>query len=392
VENHHQKKNWKRRIIIRIMLTFLVLSPLLLYFGISVYQYRYNSPVKMPWVSWFGDPAHQVYVSWETEANSTGHVTYGLSLEDQTEFISSPTFSQIHHVILSGLIPNRTYFYSVYADAKVHGTGQFRTAPEDQTTPIRWAMTSDTQQPKFHKGGFPRLVEALAGQNYSFVTLSGDLVDEGRYKWNYDDFFATAAPLFKNTPFVPVVGNHDRYSDPNSWFHPYFINHENRSLFYYSFNYSMVHFTICHFTYAYESEFSDAQMNWLVNDLANAQNQTFRVIMFHCPIQGQAFYGNNTRLLTRILPLLEEYNVQLCVTGHEHSVQRTQLGNVTHYVVGTGGGAFDPGLRPHPEAQFMSITPAYLDVQASATEMTIRVTAPEGTILDTHTIPAGGNS
>lgn len=380
------------QIIKKALISILIFTPLLVFTGISYYQMVNDPPDKPGFVSWFDDPSHKVYIGWETATESNGTVYYGTSSQDLQSKMESPILKTIHHVNLTGLVPDTLYFYEIRLDPDniLHGQGQFRTAPLNQQTSFKWAISGDTQQPIAGEGHFSKVVKAVKDANYSFFSLVGDLVYDGSVKKAYNDFFNRSGPLFKTTPFIPVLGNHDNYEYPNTWFYKYFINNQSTGTprFFYSFNYSMVHFTIVHYTYGNPSDFTQAQLDWFKQDLQNAQDKPFRVVLWHCPIRGGSFFGPNTFLIEEILPLLEQYHVQLIIHGHEHSYQRWQLGNLTQIVVGVGGSAFDVGLRAQPGFQCGAASPGYLSVESSSSKLDLTALSPEGTILDHYIINA----
>lgn len=383
-------------IVLRTFLTFLVLSPIIAY-GLSSYiAYLNDSGVFKPWVSFYGDPAHEVYISWQTETAEAATVYYGTEPES---LVAGPTSEAIEsaHVNLTGLNANKRYFYEVRVSGEVIGTGEFRTAPEGYA-PFKFVMFSDTQQPKIAAGHHYRLARNIQAENYTFCAIAGDLVDDGSDYRHYNNFFQTASTYTDTIPLAPCIGNHDTKGEMHLWT-KYFKNAVNKlpstefenGQFYYSFNWSSVHFSVCHFTYGHSYDFTDAQMDWIEQDLQNSKDMPFRVVMFHCPIAGAGFFGRNYNLETQLLPILKTYNVTAVINGHEHHFERGffedpghEMGGVSYFILGGGGGAFDPGLSAQPETKIMTPTPCYTEVSADSTSIKFTTRTVEGKMIDTY--------
>ena len=293
---------------------------------------------------------------------------------------------KIHHVNLTSLTPDTKYYYEVRIEGQLFGSGEFRTAPSTYK-PFTWGMISDTQQ-NLGQGHYYRTARVLDTKNYAFVADVGDLVDEGDEIAYYNNFFTVSSQYFDTIPFVPVEGNHDAHQP--SLFQNYYINKVNKSQeqFYYSFNWSSVHFQICSFPYGRQSEITDAQMAWIKQDLANAQSMPFRVVLFHCPIIGSSFFGRNEVLIENVQPILLQYNVTAVIHGHEHHFERGHIGDMMYMILGGGGAIQDVGLRPQPEAEVLTISPCYTEVYATASSLTFTTLSLEGDILDSYTINA----
>ncbi|TFF95004.1 MAG: metallophosphoesterase family protein [Promethearchaeota archaeon] len=387
-EVNKNSRSLAKTIALKGALIFLIIMPIVSFFIISPYFYLHDSPEKKPWVSWFNDPHERVYISWETEEETKGVLKYGTDKDDWDVEITENKSSKIHHLSLTGLDPDTKYYYSVEVEGEEYGAGMFRTAPSGFKE-FTWVMISDTQQNlgPGHHYRVARVLEQKA-EDYSFIANVGDIVEQGADKRYYDNFFQIASHYFDKLPFVPVIGNHDDRSVDQ--FTEYFINQVNTSQdhFYYSFNWSNVHVCIPHFAHGSESEMTDVQLNWLENDLARAQDKTFIVVMFHCPVIGASFFGENEVLMKNVKPILEDYGVDAIIHGHEHHYERGHLGDIMYMILGGGGGAFDVGLRPLPETEILTASPCYTEVEAKKDTLTFSTFTLEGSLIDEYTIEA----
>jgi hypothetical protein len=294
------------------------------------------------------------------------------------------------------------YYYEIKHNGISFATGQFRTASESIDAPFSFAMSSDSQQPFVSGGAHYRLAKSIENKNYTFLSLVGDFTSSGDNKPNWNNFFNVASSYTDTIPFAPVIGNHDMYGD-GYWFLKYFINGVNKTSthsfpngqFFYSFNWSSVHFTMCHFTYGRGVDFTDSQMDWLKQDLANSQDKPFRVMMFHCPITGAGFFGYNEYLYENLLPIVKEYNVSALIGGHMHHFERGLFENdinigrdITYLILGGAGGAYEVGLNPKPESIIISPTPCYTEVDVTASALKFRTLTFEERLIDEYILEA----
>lgn len=404
----------------------VVISPLSLFFGLYLTLYLQAPVPHVAWVSWYGNPQKEVYIGWETEDITNGIVKYGSSPESLLDQVSEFQSGRVHIVNLTGLSADTKYYYEVVIAGDIYARGEFRTAP-DPGVAFSFVLTADTQ-PKVGPGWINRWVQKVAPKNYSFVAFVGDIVEEGyEAEWNF--FFSEMGALLDTIPIVPVRGNHDRPKDVNgdgsdeNFFSQYFPQtvdtvkdtnpYDTYPQFYYSFNWSSVHVQVLNFPEMdiddsdapngvnprdYFQAFTADHIAWLKQDLANAQSMPFRITLFHCPITSAGFFGPNHVLVNQLLPTLLEYNVTMAAHGHAHHYERGVLTNetawpgrsLTYFVVGTGGGLADLGLRPVPETKACAGSPCFTEVQATSSSLMVTAYSLDGDVIDTCTIPAGG--
>ncbi len=387
MEKKSPKSNKIKKIhgVSKLLLVFLIFSPILLFFSISAIA-LYASPNEYaPWVSWFDDPSERVYISWKTKEKTKAVIYYGTDENDLSDQIKESKEQNLHHVILNNLSANTQYYYEIKIDGKSFGSGQFRTAPLTYKS-FTFGLISDTQQ-NVGLGYHSRVANVIKGMKWAFIANVGDLTDEGDEESYYNNFFQVGAEYLDTIPLVPVVGNHDKHAP--SLFMDYFINNKytSKEQFFYSFNWSNVHFQICDFPYGSGEEFTDEQLNWMEYDLANAIEMPFRIVMFHRPIIGSSFFGRCKPLIERVLPILEEYNVDVVIHGHEHHYERGFLNDDLMYmIIGGAGGQLDPGLNPQPESDVAVAMPCYTQVHVTDDTLEFQTFSLQNELIDEITL------
>jgi 3',5'-cyclic AMP phosphodiesterase CpdA len=81
------------------------------------------------------------------------------------------------------------------------------------------------------------------------------------------------------------------------------------------------------------------QIKWLTETLANSKEQ-WKLVFGHHPIYSASkTHGNTPEMIKKVKPLLEKYNAQFYICGHDHDFQhlREKDGNLEYIVTGTGG-------------------------------------------------------
>jgi tartrate-resistant acid phosphatase type 5 len=83
---------------------------------------------------------------------------------------------------------------------------------------------------------------------------------------------------------------------------------------------------------------ADKEIKWLKDVLANSKEQ-WKIVFGHHPVYSASRkHGNTKEMISRVKPLLEQYNAQFYICGHDHDFQhlREEGGNVDYIVTGTG--------------------------------------------------------
>jgi len=233
-------------------LTFLLISPIVIFFlGMMLFQLSIPN-AKDPFVQWCGyDPKTEAVITWETEELESSIVWYGIDQNNLNQNKTDNTLAVIHRVVLTDLNPDTIYYYRVGTvnPEFVYRSEvfSFKTAPNNTITEFSFAMYADSQQ--FYGIGWHKLIcDAIARHNdLSFVAHAGDLCQNWDYKPDWNQFFSEASAYMRKYPFAPVMGNHDGYypeDDPEGTLHYYAqyfpptSESNGDKQFYYSFNWS----------------------------------------------------------------------------------------------------------------------------------------------------------
>ena len=267
-----------------------------------------------------------------------------------------------HEARLTGLAASTAYDYDIFVNGvdPVSGTDRFVTAPPRGTGTVRFIAFGDSGVGSTAQ---QQLAGIMAGDEFDLALHGGDVVygfadTSGNASHQTMDawFFSIYAAWLRSRPVFPSLGNHDSNS-ANSNGRPYldmfvlptngastsFPDHAER---YYSFDYGPVHFVALDTELAFQNTTRRAEeLAWLERDLS-ATTQWWKIVYFHrSPFSAGGEHGSDLTVRNAFAPIFERYGVQLVISAHEHTYERTKpwrvgtAGSAVTYVVAGGGGA-----------------------------------------------------
>jgi hypothetical protein len=289
---------------------------------------------------------NELRVQWETDANPVGTVhalDYGLSSPSESSVLASETIALaadrfVHRAVTTGLAADTAYVYRVRSGATSSATYPVRTARTAGES-FRIALIADNQNQV--STSFQGVLEEILPFAPDLIVHAGDTVQNGdvlaEWQTQYFDPFAGAQNLGQRTPVLVARGNHDSNFPPAMAYH-WLPNNG----FWYAETIGNVRFL-----FLASHVISAAQDAWLAAELASpaSQGAEFRVAVFHHPpytnLWDQVGYDGEPHQRNVWVPLLEQYGVDLVVSGHAHCYSRGALNGVTYTIVGGAGGALD---------------------------------------------------
>jgi len=148
------------------------------------------------------------------------------------------------------------------------------------------------------------------------------------------DPFATA---LRDSVLWPVLGNHDIFTADGAPYRDVLtlpVNGESGGLpsgteDYYSFDYSNIHFIALDSTHAAVRQPGSAMLAWLADDLA-ATIKDWVIAIWHHPPYTKGSHDSDAEpplieMRQNVLPILESGGVDLVLSGHSHSYERSML-------------------------------------------------------------------
>jgi len=322
-----------------------------------------------------------ISVMWETSAAEGGTVQYGLTTAYGST-ATSPASLGVHEVSLTGLTGDTLYHYRLNTGAD----HTFRTAPP-RGKPVRIVAYGDTRT---NISTHAAVVQAIIKSNPAIVLHTGDLVSTGSDPavWG-PQFFTPAALLMDDVVMFTSLGNHEGNA---SYYYSFFSNPTGSGdEAYYSFDYGDAHIIVLDTNSGYHPYTPGSpQYTWLVSDLQAAQASGIRWIIafFHHPPYSSASHGGDANVQQYLVPLFEQYGVNMVFSGHDHDYERSYKSGITYVVAGAGGAPlYAVNQNPNPYQVYAESTYHHCVLDITPTTITLRAVKNDGTTFDRLYLP-----
>ncbi|MEM6345944.1 MAG: Ig-like domain-containing protein, partial [Bacteroidota bacterium] len=305
-----------------------------------------------PYIQMLSDD--RAVVRYRTSTPVPTEVSAGTSLGVYTEFYSSATNTTEHEAIFTGLNADTRYFYAINQNASPLLTPSsdryFQTAPPTGSHSLirAWILGDCGTGNANARSVRNAYYNYLGNQHNDLILMLGDNAYNNGTDAEYQGavFQNMYEDLLAQSPLFPTLGNHEFYNGATSsatGIGPYFnifslpTNAELGGLAsgteaYYSYDYGNIHF-ISLDSHDSDRSPSGPMLTWLDNDLALTQ-QEWIVVYFHHPPYSKGSHdsddvsdsgGRLEDMRENVLPILENYGVDLVLSGHSHSYERSYL-------------------------------------------------------------------
>lgn len=307
-------------------------------------QLQAQSVVRGPYLQM--QTENSITIHWRTDAATDSVVKYGISPDNLASTVTAAGLRSNHAVELTGLQPAQQYWYSVgdsigqlAGDASYH----FHTAPQaGNAADARIWVIGDSGTANADARAVRDAYKAWAGSKPAdfWVMLGDNAYNDGTDAEYQAAVFDTYPEILRQLPLWSTLGNHDGHSaDSASQSGPYYdifnlpTAAEAGGLMsgteaYYSFDYANIHF-ICLDSYETDRSTNGSMLQWLEADLA-MNTQPWVIAFWHHPPYTKGSHNSDTegRLIDmrqNALPILEDWGVDLVLSGHSHSYERSFL-------------------------------------------------------------------
>jgi len=287
-----------------------------------------------------------VVVRWRTDIPTDSAVRFGqqpgkLDREAMTKWKTTE-----HVMILEGLSPSTKYHYAIGSAEKTlvsdDGT-YFVTSPKHGTRqPIRTWVIGDAGTANANQAAVRDAYAKYTGQRHTdfWLMLGDNAYNTGTDSEHQAAVFDMYKEILKKSVVWPTLGNHDAGSaasvTQSGVYYDIFTlptlgqagGLMSGTEAYYSFDYGNIHY-ICLDSEGTDRSPDGAMLTWLKNDLASTK-QDWIITYWHHPPYTKGSHDSNTEgklveMRENAVPILEAGGVDLCLTGHSHSYERSFL-------------------------------------------------------------------
>jgi predicted phosphodiesterase len=291
-------------------------------------------------------------------------------------------------VAVQGLRPGREYFYVPLADGDaLAAPSVFHT--DDPTVPYTFLVLGDSGS------GDPEqyaISARMAAEPADLILHTGDMVYPYAVAEEWDPkYFVPYRALLRRLVLWPCIGNHDIGADDGeSWREVFHTPANNRSAneHYYSFKYGNARFVVLD-TYD-DLDPGTPQYDFLLRAIGSS-TAAWKFVVFHDTIYSSGVHGSDESIRADLVPVFEEFGVDVVFMGHDHHYERTwplrdhvpvPAGQGIVYVTSGGGGATvretgASGFTAHAES-----THHYVRVSVDGGLLNLEMVRADGSIGD----------
>jgi acid phosphatase type 7 len=321
--------------------------------------------------------------------------TYGTAIDGTAALIPGSEGEQFQqfHARADGLEPSTEYCYGVEVDGVVLASGlRFHTAPVHPDAPVRFTALGD-----FGSGNESQLAVRDAMDPYIpetdlWLTLGDNAYGDGLYSEVHERVFGPHQRHLMQVPAFLTAGNHDwRDGDLNPFLDNWFLPDEES---YWSLDYGPVHFIGLDSEVGALDLSDDNMIDWLRADLEANQDARWTVALWHHPIiTGHPDRSGNVPMIGRVIPVLQEFGVDLVLTGHDHFYERFvplrfdgfkvfEDPEGFDYIISGAGGNTLYELNDHPLDVVGERRFHFMYIEADRERIHVRAIAEDGDVID----------
>jgi PKD repeat protein/murein DD-endopeptidase MepM/ murein hydrolase activator NlpD len=287
-----------------------------------------------------------IVVRWRTDLATDSVVRYGAAPGSLDQSVTVAGSRTEHEVMLAGLGAATTWYYSVgESGGPIAGDASyfFSTAPvQGLSADTRIWVLGDSGTANSDARAVRDAYKAWAASDPAdlMLMLGDNAYNDGTDAEYQAAVFDTYPEILRQLPLFSTLGNHDGHTaDSATQSGPYYDilslpaageigGLASGTEAYYSFDYANIHF-VCLDSYETDRSPGGTMMTWLESDLA-LNTQPWVVAFWHHPPYTKGSHDSDTegRLIDmreEALPILEDWGVDLMLSGHSHSYERSYL-------------------------------------------------------------------
>ncbi|MEO5803706.1 MAG: metallophosphoesterase family protein [Verrucomicrobiota bacterium] len=293
-----------------------------------------------------GTPTSLV-VRWRTAIPSNSRVRLGTNVTNLNLIADDVSVTNEHEVLVSGLSPDTKYFYAVGTSITNFAGGDtnhfFITSPLPGTPkPTRIWVIGDAGRANANQMAVRDAYYNFTGSRHTDLWL---MLGDNAYDYGSDSEYQAAVfdiypTLLRKSVLWSTLGNHETGQSTNfNGVYPYFAmfsfptnaaagGYPSSTEHYYSFDYGNIHF-ICLDSMTADRSTNGDMAIWLQNDLNSTMNNWI-IAFWHHPPYTKGSHDSDTEIeliemRQNFLPILEAGGVDLVLSGHSHSYERSYL-------------------------------------------------------------------
>ncbi len=283
-----------------------------------------------------------IIIRWATNTPVQGKVLYGTAPDKLLLSATEAAATCDHTVKLQNLESDTKYYYAIAHSTEILDEGFFFVTAPKQAKPTRIWVVGDSGRGNEIAAQVRDGYLKFTGTRHTdlWLMLGDNAYDTGTWDEYQRGVFEMYPQILRNSVLWTAIGNHDAGSASSEWQSgPYYelFNPPTQgeaggiasgTAAYYSFDYGNIHF-ICLDSYGSDRASTGAMLSWAAED-ATSSDKDWKIAFWHHPPYTKGSHDSDTEIeliemRERALPILEAAGVDLVLSGHSHSYERSYL-------------------------------------------------------------------
>ncbi|NNF35632.1 MAG: metallophosphoesterase family protein [Saprospiraceae bacterium] len=300
----------------------------------------------------------QMTIKWRTNVPCYSSIDYGTDVNNLDNTVSDNVNKTDHEITITGLNTDTKYFYRIGTGSEIllesDSEIYFKTYPTPGAdAPLTAWILGDCGTANSNQRNVRNAYYNYIGQDHTDMVL---FLGDNAYNSGTDAEYQNALfnnmyeSRLQNSVSWSCLGNHDGYTaDSDNQTGPYYDiftfpkmgecgGLASGTEAYYSFDYGNVHFIVLD-SYETDRSIGGAMYTWCENDI-QATSAKWIIALWHHPAYTKGSHdsddeSNLIQMRERFLPMLEANGVDLVLSGHSHSYERSYYINGHYGLSGT---------------------------------------------------------
>lgn len=216
---------------------------------------------------------------------------------------------------------------------------------------IHLAFASDPHwgSSKSNKEARIKILKNIDSKDYDGLYILGDLTEMGMLSGDVNEAVKDLRTYLPNTRFRTIPGNHDAILNGMELYNKTFQIKGEKHFF--RMDNGTVHFIFLNMLWD-SIELDKKQISWLIKNLEEIPQEDTVIVFTHCYAVSSGYYDSSAKknwgdlpdVIKKLCPILEKYNVDLHMSGHDHFFEYLEKDGVNYLVLGAMGGALDENI------------------------------------------------
>jgi hypothetical protein len=352
------------------------------------------SITKGPWVQHVTPTSAVIRVEVDPPSPVTVEIDGPMSLDGATtRKVASGAQQALHSIAIDELQPQKRYTYTVRTSGESRPAA-FTTAPKDPVS-FKFLVYGDNRS---DDAAHAAIVRQMVTVPTDFLVNTGDFVENGASKEEWQSFFEIEAPLLRERCLIACVGNHEitdgqgmsfiRYFGPSELAppaegpmlsRPQIAPEQLQG----TFRWGSARFFLVNGMVGYRT---GPDRTWLEKALSDSDNEpglTWRVVVTHHAPWSSGPHGDNL-LFTQahLVDVFRAHKIDLFLGGHDHIYERGAVDGMPYLISGGGGAPLYRIKNPKPFAKKLESAHHFIAVSVTDAAMQIVATRADGSTIE----------